>query len=278
VLRTALDTDFFITSAYQQQPPDFGGLVVEAFLAAVSPLSLTVSLQVLEQVERDLAAQQRQQQLQLEQARYEARLAQRQYDAVDPEHRLVASELERRWNEKLERVTQLEQSFARSEQQAHWHLTAEERVAVRELSQNLPAIWRAETTTPAERKQLLRFAIEAVQLDGVSQPGEIEIQIRWHSGTVTGLRVKRVSRGDCARKTPSRAVERIQELAHYDDYGQIAQRLNEEGWQTAWGHEFTAQHVGYLCRRHQGARGKPSAQTSPPDKTAGQAENGREVE
>jgi DNA invertase Pin-like site-specific DNA recombinase len=252
--------------------------VVEAFLAAVSPLSLTVSLQVLEQVERDLAAQQRQQQLQLEQARYEARLAQRQYDAVDPEHRLVASELERRWNEKLERVTQLEQSFARSEQPAHWHLTAEERVAVRELSQNLPAIWRAETTTPAERKQLLRFAIETVQLEGVSQPGEIEIQIRWHSGTVTGLRVKRVSRGDCARKTPSRAVERIQELAHHDDYGQIAQRLNEEGWQTAWGHEFTAQHVGYLCRRHQWARGKPSAQTSPPDKTAGQAENGREVE
>ena len=196
----------------------------------------------------------------------------------EPEHRLVASELERRWNEKLERVTQLEQSFSRSEQQAQWCLTAEERAAVGELFQNLPAIWRAETTTPAERKQLLRFAIEAVQLDGVSQPGEIEIQIRWRSGTVTALKVNRVSRGDCSRKTPPGAVERMQELARQYDYGQVAQQLNEEGWRTAWSHPFTAQHVGYLCRRYQWARGKPSARTSPPDQTAGQAENGREVE
>jgi DNA invertase Pin-like site-specific DNA recombinase len=235
--------------------------VVEAFLAAVSPLSLAVSLQVLEQVESDLAAQQRQRQLQLEQARYEARLAQRRYDAVDPGHRLVASELERRWNEKLERVTQLEQTFAQAEQQSQWSLTAEERAAVSELSQDLPAIWRAETTTPAERKQLLRFTIESVQLDGVRQPGEIEIQIRWRSGMVTGMMVKRVAPGDCSRKTPAGAAERMQELARQHDYGQIAQRLNEEGWRTAWGLLFTTQHVGYLCRRNRWAKGKAHAKT-----------------
>jgi Recombinase zinc beta ribbon domain len=58
--------------------------VVEAFLAAVSPISLRVATQVLDQVEQDLFAQQRQSELQLEQARYEARLVQRKYDAVDP--------------------------------------------------------------------------------------------------------------------------------------------------------------------------------------------------
>ena len=77
--------------------------VVEAFLQCVSPLSLEIGLKVLEQLENDLTVQRRQRELQLEQARYEARLAQRQYDAVDPDNRLVASELERRWNEKLER-------------------------------------------------------------------------------------------------------------------------------------------------------------------------------
>ena len=58
-------------------------------------------------------AQRRQRELQLEQARYAARLAQRQYDAVDPDNRLVASELERRWNERLERVARLEQAYSR---------------------------------------------------------------------------------------------------------------------------------------------------------------------
>src|SRR5258706_14619724 len=112
--------------------------VVEAFLAAVSPISVRVATQVMEQVEQDLIAQRRQRELQLEQARYEARLAQRQYDAVDPDHRLVASELERRWNEKLERVTHLEQAYAQAEQEATWNITPEERRAIQKLSQNRP--------------------------------------------------------------------------------------------------------------------------------------------
>src|SRR5207245_8092937 len=81
--------------------------VVEVFLAAVSPISLQVATRVLDQVEQDLIVQRRQRALQLEQSRYEARLAHRQYDAVDPANRLVAAELERRWNEKLERGAQL---------------------------------------------------------------------------------------------------------------------------------------------------------------------------
>ena len=111
--------------------------VVEAFLTALSPVSLYVATQVMEQVEQELRSQRRQRELQLEQARYEARLAQRQYDAVDPSNRLVASELERRWNEKLERVEQLEQAFVRAERAADWDLTAEERTAIRELSRDL---------------------------------------------------------------------------------------------------------------------------------------------
>ena len=116
------------------------GAIVEAFLESVSPMSLEVGLRVLEQLEQDLAVQRRQRELQLEQARYEARLAQRQYDAVDPDNRLVASELERRWNEKLERVTHLEQAYAQAEQEAEWNLTPEERQAIQELSQNLPRL------------------------------------------------------------------------------------------------------------------------------------------
>ncbi len=85
---------------------------------------------MLDQVEQDLIVQRRQRGLQLEQSRYEARLAQRQYDAVDPANRLVAAELERRWNEKLERVAQLERAYAQAEREAGWTLTADERAAI----------------------------------------------------------------------------------------------------------------------------------------------------
>lgn len=178
--------------------------VVEAFLAAVSPIGLQVATQVMEQVEQDLISQRRQRELQLEQARYDARLAQRQYDAVDPSNRLVAGELERRWNEKLERVAQLERAFAHAEREADWNLTAEERTGITELSRDLPAIWNADTTTNQERKQLLRLAIESVQVDGISQPGQIEVQICWRSGTVTSVIVQRSAPGERSLKTPKK--------------------------------------------------------------------------
>jgi DNA invertase Pin-like site-specific DNA recombinase len=230
--------------------------VVEAFLDAVSPLQLEVSLRVLDQIEQDRQGLRRQWELQLEQARYDARLAQRQYDAIDPENRLVAAELERRWNEKLERVVQLEQAYARAEQAGRWSITAEQRTVVRALAQDLPAIWEAPTTTNQERKQLLRFAIDTVHLDGKSHPGEIEIQIHWHTGTITRLRVKRPAPGEGSLKTPAGAMALIGELAPTHGYADIADHLNAAGWQTAFGLPFTSQHVGYLCRRHDWGRGK----------------------
>ena len=203
----------------------------------------------MDQIEQELISQRRQRELQLEQARYEARLAQRQYDAVDPSNRLVAAELERRWNEKLERATELERAFAQAERDAEWKLTPEERTAITDLSRDLPAIWSAETTTNQERKQLLRMAIESVQVDGSSQAGQVEVQIRWRSGTITSLNVKRAAPGECSLKTPEEAVSRIHKMAPRRTYAEIATALNRAGLRSAFGRRFTSQHVGYICRR-----------------------------
>jgi hypothetical protein len=185
------------------------------------------------------------------------------YDVVDPDNRLVAAELERRWNAPLTRVAELEHASARAEQEARWTLTAEERAAMQTLAQDLATIWQANTTTPAERKQLLRVAIESVPLDGVSHPGRIELQIRWRSGVVTRLDVKRIRPGEGSLQTPAPAVARIHELAGTLGYTQIAEVLNAAGWRTAFGHRYTSQHVGYICRRdglgRQGPRAIPQS-------------------
>jgi len=255
------DGDAHVCQSMASRAVDAG--VVQAFLEAVSPTSVPVAMRVLDQIERDLAGQRRQRALQLEQARYDARLAQRQYERVDPDHRLVASELERRWNEKLERVAQLEQVHAKAEAEGQWDLTAEERAAISTLSQDLPAIWAAPTTTNRDRKQLLRSAIDSVQLDGVSRAGQIEVQIRWRSGVITRLIVERYRRGTDSLKTPGAAVDRIHELASTLNYAEIAMRLNAEGWHTAHGRSFTSQHVAYICRRDGLARGTGNMRLMP---------------
>jgi hypothetical protein len=210
----------------------------------------------MDQIEQDLVEKRRQQQMQLEQARYEARLAQRQYDAVDPANRLVAAELERRWNQKLERSAELEKAYARAEQEAEWQLSADERAAITHLSRDLPAIWNAETTAIQDRKRLLRMAIESVQLDGLSVPGQIEVQIRWRSGVITKLTVKRPVQGEWSLKTSADAVARIHSLAGKSSYTEIAEQLNREGFRTAFGRPFTNQTICYICRRDGVAPGR----------------------
>ena len=180
-----------------------------------------------------------------------------------PDNRLVAAELERRWNEKLERVAQLEQAQQRADEQAQWDLTAEERAAISSVSQDLPAIWAAPTTTNQERKRLLRLAIECVQLDGATCAGQIEVQIRWRSGVVTRLTVPRHRAGADALKTPAEAVDQIHQLANRQTYAQIADRLNAAGWRTAFGRLFTSKHVGYICRRD-----GVETRAAPPNSTA----------
>jgi len=223
--------------------------VVAAFMDAVAPLQIDVAMQVLAQIEQQIAVERRQWELQIEQARYEARLAQRQYEAVDPENRLVARELERRWNDRLERVAQLGRAYTQAAQQAHWQLSPGERAALHDLAQNLRAIWAAATTTNRERKQLLRYAIAAVYLDGQETAGQIEVLIHWRSGTITHFAVPRPAPGAGSLKTPVAAVELIHQLAPTHAYAEIAEQLNAAGWRSAFGRHFTAQHVGYLYRR-----------------------------
>jgi hypothetical protein len=93
----------------------------------------------------------------------------------------------------------------------------------------------------------------------MSHPGWIEVQIRWRSGVVTRLDVKRVQRGEWSWKTPAQAVARIHELAADLSYTQIADELNRAGWRTAFGRPFTSQHVGYICRRDGCGRKGPRA-------------------
>jgi len=122
--------------------------VAEAFLEAVRPAGLEATIAALHGIEEERRSADRQWQLRLERARYEASLAQRQYDAVDPDNRLVARELERRWEAALAEVGQVEQEYTSRQRSALSPLSGDEVEQVRRLAADLPALWHAETTTP----------------------------------------------------------------------------------------------------------------------------------
>ena len=225
-------------------------LVVSLFLDALAPMQIEMALHAVEQLQQERQALQHQWERQLEQARYEVHWAQRQYDAVDPQYRLVAAELEQRWNAKLEALHTLEHAYADAQRHAHFSVNPAELQAMVQLAQDLPAVWAAPTTTDQERKQLLRYAIAEVQLDGVTSPGTIAIQVTWRSGVVTQRHIERLKVGVWALRTEERVIERLRALAPTHTVGEIVERLNQEGLHSAHGRVLRAHHVLYLARRH----------------------------
>ena len=93
---------------------------------------------------------------------YETDLAYRQYASVDPENRLVARELERRWEEKLRDQEQLRLEHRRFTEVQPSELTTDEVQRIKALSADVAALWNAETTRPEDRQVIARTLLERV--------------------------------------------------------------------------------------------------------------------
>lgn len=223
--------------------------VAAHFLAALRPAELAIALAALTAVEEQAREADRHWQLRLERARYEADLARRRYTAVEPENRLVARNLEREWEGKLAEVAQLEREYARRPGAAGAPVDAAERQHILDLAQDLPTLWRAATTTNAERKQLLRCLIKDVTL--TMQEATIHIGLRWQTEACTTATVPRPAPAHVLYRTPVPTVQRIRELAAAHPDRAIAAQLNAEGRTSGWGHALTAG----IVRRLRGAYG-----------------------
>jgi DNA invertase Pin-like site-specific DNA recombinase len=213
--------------------PSVDAVVVAAFFAALQPAQLDALAMVLEAQGVEHAQREAEWAMRLQRAEYAVQLAQRQYMHVDPENRLVAAELERRWEQQLHQLRALEQEIAacraRAVQPAA--LTPELRAQFTHISARLPELWPH--LTPAQQKTLLRSLIASVVLTRVA-PDQVAVRIIWVSGyaSVDVVTVPTARGAD----VPDYAalIQRIGDLFQQGlDDAQIAARLESEGFHTA---------------------------------------------
>ncbi|MEP7341212.1 MAG: recombinase family protein [Acidobacteriota bacterium] len=209
--------------------------VVEAFFEALRPARLDALEGVLNQQSAERARAEKHWQDQLRRAEYEARLAQRQYDAVDPDNRLVAVELERRWEEKLQTLREIQEQHARHQQRTPVPaLTAEQRAQFQNLSENLPALWNSGAISATQQKELLRALISGVIVKRLA-PDQVEARIVWASRHYTILLTRPPVLCDRDVSGYEAMVERIHELWQSGITGdtELAAKLSAEGYHSA---------------------------------------------
>jgi hypothetical protein len=172
--------------------PRVDAAVADAFLTALAPAELDALSRARRAQQQVDTALRSSAERQLERKRYAAALAERQFNRVDPDNRLVAGELERRWEAALNEVRAAEEALARQTSpqpvtQIAMGKALNDKVVA--LAGRLPQIWGDEATTDAHRKALLRSLVEKVVLDRGDRDVAL-VRIVWRGGAVTDLDVK----------------------------------------------------------------------------------------
>jgi DNA invertase Pin-like site-specific DNA recombinase len=184
----------------------------------------------------------------LEEARYEVALAARRYEVVDPTKRLVARELEARWNAALERVAQLEERIARLTVQASGRPEID-RAALLTLAYDLPAAWNAPSAEAKTKQRITRILIQEVVIDLDDAANDAVVTIHWTGGRHTEIRVARVRTGRYPEDRHPGAVEVIRKLGGQWPDRQLAVTMNRMRCKSTDGQTWTTVRVRELRER-----------------------------
>jgi hypothetical protein len=224
-----------------------------AFFAVLAPAQLDLYDRVLSEHHATLQRSQQAHTQQVERLHYEASLVERQFRRVDPDNRLVAAELESRWEQALRALKaaqELAQLHQLQQDQEPVPLDPTLRAALVDLGQQLPTIWERGVLSRAQKKALLRCLIDKVVIHR-PVPDHVHTRIVWRGGETTVVDIP-LSVGSLDRlSSAGELVDRSLALhaAGLSD-AQIAEHLTEQGYRSPRSHQVLESTVRRI-RLHQ---------------------------
>jgi DNA invertase Pin-like site-specific DNA recombinase len=231
----------------------FGGSTVdkrfsEELLKVISPLGTRASLEALERQAQPQAEARQALQRQLQEAEYSARRAFEQYDEADPRNRLVAAQLEQRWNAKLEEVETLSAQLAAHDIRQE-PLTQRQQEIILELGERFAEVWHSDDCPSVLKKKIMRAVIEEVIVDEDEASRQLVFTVHWKGGVHTRFEMPKPPSG-VGRKTAMEDLEIIRAMAvRYGD-DQIARVLTKLKRRTATGKRWNSLRVTSVRARY----------------------------
>jgi DNA invertase Pin-like site-specific DNA recombinase len=206
-------------------------LVTRQVLAALAPAAVELSLSAAADIQRQRDELEKHWQQRLTRARYEADRGRRQYEAVEPENRLVAAELEKRWEQSLQGERRLREDYQRLAASQPAQLSEVQRQEIRSLAMDIPALWNSPQTSAADRQSIVRHLIERVTVTPQAHGDSVDVAIHFAGGFVSRHELHRaVARYDQLHDY-AKLLDRVGELARQKHTArQIAAELNRERW------------------------------------------------
>jgi DNA invertase Pin-like site-specific DNA recombinase len=224
----------------------FGGATVdkrfgEEFVKVITPLTLEASIKAIEELESGHEQRRGILEKQLQQLEYESQRAFEQYNEVDPRNRLVAFELERRWNKKLEEVEALRREIEGMNSPKDT-LTDEDKEKIMSIGERFEEIWEDKGCPVDLKKKLIRAIIEELIVHLDKERGLMRFVIHWKGGTHTQFEMER-PKSPVGKKTSIEDLDIIRKMTPRYKDEEIAQVLNRTGSRTAKGNRWSGSRV-----------------------------------
>lgn len=241
-------------------------MIEELVLQALDPACVELSLAAAEDIEADRARVATLHQQSVERATHEAQLAQRRYEAVDPANRLVASELEKRWEAALSNQRKSEEELNRFHQKQPNKLTSEQREAIVDLSNNLRSLWSSEKTSGQDRQDLVRILIDQIVVEAIEGSERLSVTVNWSGGFTSQHETRRTVMSFDELENAEELFSRARDL--YDSgcpRDEIMRQLNAEGFRSARKDRFTDSSINalFLALRRKRMIGSKPTMTGP---------------
>jgi len=214
-------------------------------LEALRPLGVQSALDALDHSKNQTDEKRRSLELALQKARYEASRIERQYQATEPENRLVAAELEQRWNNALTHVTEMERRLEEANASAP-PLTREQREQLLALGDGLERLWDYPYSPITLKKRILRTVLQEVVANTTDDPPAVHLKLHWAGGSHTELTVRKNRTGYHNHINSEEVTELIRQLALICEDTAIVSILNRLGYRTGNGNTWTEKRVQHV--------------------------------
>jgi DNA invertase Pin-like site-specific DNA recombinase len=219
-------------------------------LQVLSPENVTIATKALQELEKRNAALDKHWELNIQRASYQASLAERRYEEVDPANRLVAMNLEKKWEDALVSLATVKEQYEQYKQKMACTLSNERKNELLALAGDIPHLWHS-TKNIQDKKRIIRLLIKDITVSKDPLTRDWLLQLRWQGGAHETLKVRPLPKIYDRQRYAPETIEKVKALARQmDQDGEIVQALNEQNYLSATHKAFTKAMVKWVRYKH----------------------------
>lgn len=224
--------------------------VEDRLLQVLSPEKVNIAMIALQELEERNAALDRHWELKIQRASFQASLAERRYEEVDPANRLVALNLEKKWEDALSKLATIQEEYEQYKLKKAYPFTEERKNELLTLAKDIPQLWH-HTRNMQDKKRIVRLLINDITVTKDSLSHDWLLQLRWQGGATETLKVTPLPKIYDRKRYPGDLIEKVKSLAMEISHDvEIAQILNEQNFKSATKKPFTKAMIQWIRHKY----------------------------